>query len=279
MSILQDLKKRKGTIDVIHRASTAMRAVASVRIRRMQKNMCDLELFFEPFLQNKFRIIESVFAPHIKNSIKKVDLNVLISCDKGLCGDFFQNIKKYFGYKSRNREVWMLLGTKMHGDGDDKNIFYQGPIPLKEEDIFDFSFKLWDFVKKESVVSIKVHNFVKSCIESKVIFSEEIVMQAAKENINIDIKPFQDSNAIESDDFFKGEIKEEFGVFLLAYELYKSVVQSAIQENIKRSIAMEQAKKNAEDIGKSISRLYHRVRQEMITTEISEIASRMVDNG
>jgi F-type H+-transporting ATPase subunit gamma len=55
--------------------------------------------------------------------------------------------------------------------------------------------------------------------------------------------------------------------------LFKCFLDAAVSEQIARRVTMKQATENADEMIKNITRLYNRVRQSQITTEISEVIS------
>jgi F-type H+-transporting ATPase subunit gamma len=60
---------------------------------------------------------------------------------------------------------------------------------------------------------------------------------------------------------------------ILEYSLYKLILEAVTSEQIYRRIAMKSASDAANDMTKSLTRLYNRKRQGKITQEISEIVA------
>lgn len=270
MTILQELKRRKTTIDVIFRASTAMRIVSTVRIRRINKQMKDLIAFSQKFEKIKNQIFEEIYLPYVMDKDANVNINVLIGCDKGLCGDFFQSLKTYFNiYFKKSEDNWLFFGEKLSSLAKHTRTIFEGKIPTKDDEIFTVAIRFWRLIKHESVGEITLHYFTKQGIVAKKIFSRALIQNALQENIKPQAKTFS-----EEETHF--ELPEEFGIIFLMNELNLALHESALQENTKRSIAMEQATRNAKEMSNNILRLYHRERQEMITGELSEITAGII---
>ncbi len=53
--------------------------------------------------------------------------------------------------------------------------------------------------------------------------------------------------------------------------LFKAFLDAAVSEQIARRVAMKQATESAEEMSKTLARLYNRARQAQITKEIAEI--------
>lgn len=66
-------------------------------------------------------------------------------------------------------------------------------------------------------------------------------------------------------------ILEEIVPVSFKVRLFKCFLDAAVSEQISRMVAMKGATENAEDMTKSLSRLYNRARQAQITRELSEI--------
>ena len=66
-------------------------------------------------------------------------------------------------------------------------------------------------------------------------------------------------------------ILEEILPVSFKVRLFKCFLDAAVSEQIARRVAMKAATENAEDMIKSLTRLYNRARQAQITKEIAEI--------
>ncbi|MBI1323678.1 ATP synthase F1 subunit gamma [bacterium] len=66
-------------------------------------------------------------------------------------------------------------------------------------------------------------------------------------------------------------ILEEIVPVAFKVRLFKCFLDAAVSEQIARMVAMKGATENAEDMSKTLSRLYNRARQAQITRELSEI--------
>lgn len=255
MTTLLAIKQRKKTIDTIFRASCAMKAAAVVRVRKVEKwiaEFAESKMLAKTYDQ---AVLSNLFARFSMNIGPRKRANILIGCSKGMCGDFLSNIKTYFKINKTNEEFWLLFGTKLEAQCTESRFVYFGDVALNEFDLFHTSAMLYNFIKENCITDLVIHHFSKDKIARRMIFSKDLVLDSFKEN--------------DSDQ----DINEEFALFLIMRELYSAMLESALEENRQRLAAMTQARTNAESMGKIIARLYHKARQEKITTELNEITS------
>lgn len=262
------LKSRKKTIDMIYRASCAMKAAAVVRVRKIEKCLSDFMIAHEMIESHESKVLESLFLgnvmqDHINCAQHKVD--VLIACDKGMCGDFMNHISTYFKLNRDNGNYWLVFGSKLEVacSANAKTIFF-GNTFLNQMELFAAANKLSQFLHEHSVCELNFHYFMKDKIIVKTLFSKEKMLEALRLNEGV------------SDIVTPNEVPQEFGCLLLASYLYTAMLHSMLQENKQRLVAMTQAKTNAEDMGKIIIRLYNKARQEKITLELNEITAGII---
>jgi F-type H+-transporting ATPase subunit gamma len=68
-----------------------------------------------------------------------------------------------------------------------------------------------------------------------------------------------------------GNILEELLPVSFKVRLFKCFLDAAVSEQIARRVTMTQATESADDMIKTITRLYNRARQAQITKEIAEV--------
>ena len=269
MSNLTVLKNRRNSIEVILRASIAMSAVANVRIRRVSSYIEKAEKFFSGFEAFASQIRESIYLPFIMNKEKGHKLNILIGCDKGLCGNFYSSVKSYFKIKSKkDDDIWMLLGQKTSSLANKNRFVFFGDLNLDIEAIFAKTFEIWSFIKSEFIQELDIHYYSKTGITKKTVFSVDLIKKDLQNNIKVESDLF---GHIDEKEKFEKEDLEEAAVFLLGKEIFSAVLESSLQENKKRSISMEKAKNNARTMCEEMKILYNKLRQEKVTNDLSEI--------
>lgn len=275
MPTLIALKNRKKVIQNILRISTAMKAAASVKMRKAQIHIEEFQPFSELTNASAASIMESLFLPFIMKKDAKNTLNILIGCDNGLCGDFFNKLKTYFSHQIRfskeENQIWMLIGSKFENlCNNDKHIF-AGSASLDSAKIYSIAARLYAFIAEKDVATLIVHYFHETEIKQMVIFSKETLFHAFSENYQSEC-----DNSTTGTSFCNLDlniISTDYAIFFLSSKLYQILLKSMYEENKQRIYAMSQAKTNAESMEKLVNRLYNRARQEKITLALNEITT------
>ena len=252
MSKMLILKQRKHTINSIYRSSCAMKAAAAIKVRKSENMLSESEHTLSNIIQEYGLVLKKKFNAHVQD-LEEKKLNLLIGCNKGFCGKFLSDINIYFEQMSKkNKHEWLLIGAKLESLANCKNIKYLCEVFEKEEEIFNLSMQVWQYINRESITHFSIHSFYKSKIKSNEILSK---------NKQVDYIEFQDHHMM---------------IFFIAANLTQAIWQSMLEENKQRLIAVEQAKTNAESMAKYIERMYNRARQEKITFELNEITAGIV---
>lgn len=273
MATLLTLKNRKKVIDTIYRASGAMKAAAAVRIGKLEKTLQDFAISKSLVEAKEHIIMESVFLPFVMNQDAFQKADILIGCDKGMCGDFISNINMYFKHNRDNGNFWLLFGAKLELLAGGKAYFFANALG-NEFDLFAVGIQIYAFLKQHNICELNLHHFSKDKIVKKTIFSKKTMQEVLAKNDLLEVRQIA---------FQHGElhshcslVPEEFAVLTLTTQLHTAILESAIAENKQRLFAMTNAKNNAESMKKIIARLYHKARQEKITKELTEITSGMI---
>ncbi len=273
MPSLLALKNRKKVIETIHRASSAMKAVASMRVRKLEKFIADFETPKSMIENVSSCVLEAIFLRHVMNKDSNTKAEIMIGCDSGMCGDFANVIKNYFTIHSKDKpkSLWILFGAKLESLADKLRFFYSGKISVDAGYVMEAAISLYEFIEQHKIVELTIHYSTKFGIQTMTILSKHMMEAAFIKNEELKNDIFQE-NKIDFDEICAG-----YGYFYLANKLYQVFLESMYQENRQRILAMTQAKTNAEDMGKIIDRLYNRARQEKITMELNEIASSVME--
>lgn len=290
MSKLLALKNRKKVIETIYRASSAMKAAASVRVRKIEKSMSEFEKSFDLIQRNSALVLEQLFLPFVMNTKSTARANIIIGCDTGMCGDFASMIKNYFKLQitleDQNLEkaiedktgenYWLVFGSKLENVSTRENVKYMGNVSIEGGKILaDVIVVLWDFIHEKQITELVIHHFYKNEIIKHVVFSKQKLMEAFIKNDEVEVNILK-SRVVENKKMDMNLITYEYGGFFLASVIYKAFLSSLYEENKQRIYAMSQAKTNAESMGKVIDRLYNRARQEKITMELNEITAGII---
>lgn len=273
MSSLINTKSRLSSTKSTQKVIKAMELVASSKIKKARDAAQGVEFYFETTLDAmshlyQFDEIKSLFEA---NSSVDKELVVAITSDMGLCGPYNTNITKEvikLG-KIRNCEN-IMIGSKGIGKLEYEKLpivhqitNYNGlkPIDMARE-ISNLLLEKWHSGEVDSVkvVYTKFINPLTQQVDVIDLFD----MKSRMENVEITNK----SLVIEPSP------KEVFPQVLEQYVLaviYSAILQSFASEHAYRRNSMETANKNSLELIDDLNLELNRIRQSMITQEISEI--------
>jgi F-type H+-transporting ATPase subunit gamma len=280
MASLKEIKSRIQSVKSTQKITAAMKMVSSAKLRKAQKT---IENFY-PYEQrlnillNNFLSAEaettSVFA-EIRD-VKRVAV-VVCSSNSSLCGGFNSNVTKRFSQTLE--QYWNLghehilvfpvgkkiakashkMGFEPHSDfeamADKPN--YAAAVSLADDLMNLFQNK--DIDKVELIY----HHFKSK--STQVLTSETFLpiqlTKPTKGNIALDYIVEPDRNTL----------IEELIPKVLRLKIYTALLDSNASEHAARTMAMQIATDNADDILQDLSLLYNKSRQQAITNELLDI--------
>ncbi|MGB9638291.1 MAG: ATP synthase F1 subunit gamma [bacterium] len=281
---LKELKNRIKAADNIKQITRAMKLIASVKIKKIQRA-------FLPF-KNYINDLKKIVAVLLNNTDFKLSLGnidilkekqgnkiglVVITSDKGLCGAFNTNIFNYFEKNYANLKDNLLIiavGKKAVSYFSKKgyNLFATfdkvGDIPS-----FDFIkqlrnevFNLYEKVFKIEVIYTKYYSASKFIPVSIRILPFDVNLINIKEDKvgNIDHFIFEP---------YLEDIGQEIFEIYVNSLIYELILESKLSEFSARLMAMNTATDNAENLIKELKLLFFKKRQESITKELLEIVA------
>lgn len=219
-----------------------------------------------------------------KQQVKNV-LLVVISSDRGLCGAFNSNINKFTeAYYKENKDKlekidFLFIGRRAHDYFIRRDITPVDYITKLDKDIsYELASKVAGRVMNDYLegnydeVRI-IHNEFKSAI-SQVVVCETILpidlglttFNTEKEsatNFSVDMIFEPAPEAI-----IKDLLEKHFDL-----QVYRTMSESVAGEHGARMSAMESATNNAKEMINKLTLTYNKLRQEKITTELTEIVS------
>lgn len=281
---LKELKNRIKAADNIKQITKAMKLIASVKIKKIQRA-------FSPF-REYIKDLQKIVSVLLRNTDFRLNLGnldilkekqgdkiglIVVTSDKGLCGAFNTNIFNYFEKKYidlKEKLIVIPVGKKAVSYFSKRgyNLFATfekvGDIPS-----FDFIkqlryeiFNLYEKVSRIEVIYTKYYSPSKfSPISIKLLpFDVSLIDVKEEKSDNVDHFIFEPS----LDDI--GQEVFEIYVNSLIYQL---ILDSKLSEFSARLMAMNTATENAENLIKDLKLLFFKKRQESITKELLEIVA------
>ena len=291
MPNLHDIERRIGSVSSTKQITRTMEMVAAAKIRRASERVYNAlpwaSAISEMLISTaKYAPLDSepLLATH--DEVKRA-LIVVIASDRGLAGGFNSNVLRHAEKLIKEKERQgieveiVACGTKAIGYFSYRNIV---PIfefrdlsadPTYEEaaEISQFAGDSYREGKLDEVII--VFNHAKNAAEQQL--REELLLPvdtSAFEAAKAETADESAGEKLEGDVIFEPSPEAVLDQLLPAYvrtTLYHALIDSAAAEQGARRNAMMSATDNATEMVNTLTRLYNRVRQGAITTEISEI--------
>ena len=287
MPSLKDLKIRINTVKSTQKITSAMKMVASAKLKKAQEKAES----GRPYATKMSSIVSTLASKVNKGSGPKLlfgnnsDKNILlvaISADRGLCGGFNNNISKEVRRRVKELEndgkivKLILVGRKVGSvlkremgnriigsftgiQGDNLTFTKVSPVSLQILSLFE----------ENNVDEVEMlYNRFQSVISQVVTKKQLIPAEVSDEKID------------EEDQQTTYEYEPEEEIILndllprnLSTQIYSALLESSAGELAARMTAMDNATRNAGELIDRLTLEYNRTRQAFITKELIEIIS------
>ena len=289
MPSLDDLKKRIGSVKSTQKITKAMKMVAAAKLRRAQESAESSR----PYSDTMNEVIGSISNKVVSTSSERnlltgtgddqVQLLILFTSERGLCGGFNSSITKMMREKIEdlqklNKTVKIIcIGKKGYDILKRKyNDLIIDVIDMKAiksvsyQDAKDISQKIIKmyFDNEFDTCSIFYNKF-KSVIDQIPTYQKILPIENEKNN---DLELNSSTSRLEFEPG-ESEILEELLPLNFAVQIFKALLESAASEQGARMSAMDNASRNASDMIDKLTLFYNRSRQAVITKELIEIIS------
>ena len=283
MASLREVKSQIHSVKSTQQITSAMQMVSTLKLQKAQRI---IERFF-PYQQKIHELLmnflnteeevektQSVFEQ--KREVKKIAV-VAFSSNMSLCGAFNSNVIKEFiktanDYEHLGKENFLIypVGKKIS-----QAVKKMGFTPKGEyedlakkpnyEDTVKIADQLMELFEKEKVdeVILIYHHFKTKGTQ---ILTRKTILPLTLEKDQEE--PSHIKYIVEPD---KETILSELIPIVIRLTLYNALLESHTSEHAARSIAMQGATDNADDLLDDLSLLYNKSRQESITNELLDI--------
>lgn len=271
---LLDIKRRIKSVRNTKKITKAMGLVATSKLRKARTQLNSNSAYYEnmksvfDLLTNKIEDIGNTVYVKGNNSNRK--LYIVISSDTGLCGGFNAGIANYLynNYKDNTDNVSTIVVGKKGISYVKK---YQFETLAEYVDIGDNP-----TTKEASMITNKIlSEFSNGNFGEVSIIYTKFLSQVTQEIVEERLLPLQVSNGVSDKVNYNIEYDESaLDIVVSSYlksNIIHAIFHSQTSEQSARMQAMDGASKNADDILNALNIKYNRIRQSIITQEISEI--------
>ena len=290
MPNLHDIERRINSVASTKQITRTMEMVAAAKIRRATERVEAATPYSDSMMEMLANVAERVGGSENallqKHDEVKNVLVVVVVSDRGLAGGFNSNVLRHVEQLMKEKQAAgaqvdiVACGNKAVGYFNYRKIVPAlefkdlSADPTVEEASAIAAYAIDGYEKGELDEVILVYNHAKNAAEQRL--REELVLPI--DTAALLEKPAADAEAATSelsgDVVFEPSADGVLDRLLPAYvrtTLYHGLIDSAAAEQGARRTAMKSATDNANEMVETLTRLYNRVRQGAITTEISEI--------
>ncbi|MFA5779945.1 MAG: ATP synthase F1 subunit gamma [Elusimicrobiota bacterium] len=279
MATLKEIRKKIKTTKSIQKTTKAMQMIASARFQKAQHQITSSRpyaLKIQHLLSDMLKKTASlpIIHPFLFGGTSIREGILVITSEKGLCGAYNTNImKNAFEYmKSKNitdLEIF-VIGKK------GRDYFKRNGLVIKHE-YFDI-FKNFSSVKAEIIADEIIKAFLENKLKKfSIMYAEYISLFyqpiVIKQLLPI-IPPMQDGTRFSFEYIYEPSRKIIVDKLLNRYlksEVFKILTEAYTSEIASRRNSMENANKNSMEIISDLSLVMNKLRQQQITTELTEI--------
>lgn len=287
MASLKDIRSQIDSTKNTQQITKAMKLVSAAKLRRAQQQITNMRAYTNTLLKViadiavTNRVNHPLMSPPVET--KKVLLVVLTS-DRGLAGAFNSNINKFAeNYIRENKSKLDVLDFIFVGRRGLDFFARRGVKPI--ESILrldkDVSYSLAsgvaaklmkDYLDGQYDEIRLIYNEFKSAISQKVVSETLLPVDISKSTFETSAG----AGGFSADMIYEPspeKIIDQLLVKAFSIQVYRCMCESVASEHGARMSAMENATNNAKEMISKLTLTYNKLRQEKITTELTEIVS------
>ena len=285
MAGLAELRKRISSVKNTQKITQAMKMVSAAKLKRAQDRVTNLR----PYSQGLLTAIADIAVSHrVHHPLLSEVLDpqkvllVVVTSDRGLCGSFNSSVNKFaYQFYQENKKKYKVMDLLFIGKrGSDffrnrkitgvetilnmaKEVSFATASSMAERVKHAFSEGEYDEVKL-------IYNEFKSAISQEVISETLLPVDVTHSEINNEETSFAKDIIFEPKPDFMIEalLEKHFSI-----QVFRCLSESVAAEHGARMTAMDNSTRNAGEMINKMSLTYNKLRQEAITTELTEIIS------
>lgn len=274
---LKDIKLRMNAVKKTSSITQAMHNIALSKI----KKATELHGYATGFVKKIEDILayasHSLDDPHhmMKQSEGKKKLYVLVTSDRGLCGSYHNNLFKAFleEVKDLPKDEYqvVVLGKKGYYFAlKNKLPVVNQEIIYNRDDVTTMSFREYATVIRDV--------FMNKTIDQVLLFHSHYINTATQEVNKEVILPVSYEKPDQSKldyiyDIPASEVIDQTMEIYIESRIFTALADAKLSEHASRMIAMKNATDNANDIVERLHTMYHRARQQEITSELIDVVN------
>ncbi len=272
----RDIKRRKLSVESTKQITRTMEMVATAKIRHATERIAAATPYSEAMVKTLSAVAaHSIGVEHPlleEHEQKKAAIAIVVVSDRGLAGGFNSNVFRMVDkYRAENTAAGIKTDVIVCGKKGASYFHYRRLEPLM---VFRDMSADPTIQEAREISSYVRSSFLDHAVDEVKVFYNH-ARNAADQDLREEvILPVQADALKASDEEGEPSSEEVLDRLLPAYVetvVYHALIDSAAAEQGARRKAMKSATDNATEMIETLDRLYNRVRQGAITTEITEI--------
>ena len=290
MASLKEVKNRISSVKSTRQITSAMKMVASAKLHKAQgriENMLPYQQKLNEILTNFLRTDATFESPYTDvRTVSKVAI-VAFSSNSSLCGAYNSNVAKMLertlaDYQSLGKENILIYPVGKKVEEAVKKLGYtpQGSYQVMADktsyvEAYELAGRLMEaFVEKRiDHVELIYHHF--KSMGTQVLLRENYlpidlaqVAGEAAEGVSADSRSFNNDYIVEPS---VGQLIAELLPKVLSQKIFTVLLDSNASEHAARTLAMQTATDNANELIQDLTKQYNKSRQQAITNELLDI--------
>ncbi len=280
MATAREIKSRIGAIEKIKKIASALEIVALTRLRKIEEKTERARHYFDVIRELAFDISKNlVYEAHPflrpRKEIKKYAV-IILSSDKGLCGDFNTNIERNFKSFLSGRAGREVIAVSIGRKGS----AFLRKIGVHAISGYNSSLKSIDYARLGLEVTNRLSEmFLKREIDEVVVVYNQFKKQFLGRPRIFSILPLKmEGFSVRRVRDYEYEpapyaVLETLLKEYMANQIGQIILESNAAEEIARMLAMKNARDNADETINTLNLSYHKQRQMRITRELIDITT------
>lgn len=272
MATLKEIKGRIKSVRDTSKVTGAMYMISSMKLHSCAAALTETEPYFHSLERELAHVSGGVTAEDcaFMRQSEGVTAVLVIASDKGLCGDYNRRI-----LKEARRVIDENPGCKIYPIGEKaKKYFASESLPAQED--FDFKLKKPDEETSSGISEYFCDLFLKEEISRLIAVYAVTSGTQAQPQVKtvLPIEPPEGEKTEADFEFLpsKAAVVDSLVPIYISGVFHSILLHSFIGENSSRMLAMDSANNNAKQLLDDLTLQYNHLRQNAITTEITEIS-------
>ena len=267
-----EIKRRLKSVESTRKITKAMGLVATSKLRKVRNELANNEKYNElckdivdVVVSNLPEGYESIYCTERKGD----KLYIVLTSDTGLCGGYNNNVIAYLKEVLDNEsgtEKIVLVGSK--------GLSYMSKYSLNTFNEYVSIPDIPTISEINKIYNEAIYLYKQGEVSEVNIVYTKFISPMKQEPILIKMLPFEVNSSKKEDYLIEPDFEEVLNNSIDTYlksQLQNCMLHAKASEQSSRMTAMDGATENASDIINNLNIKYNRIRQSVITQEISEI--------